>query len=217
MSTRRSRLLLFVPLVLPTVAMAATTVAYVFTSEATTGGRAPVTGSSRVTSTIDGSTFRNVSRLGNAVELSEDDGRTTYFGSLHTTPHTPLLPEVGGVTDPIVGSVRDESLVVGPSVPGPAMFGLPTRTYTVDYSYAIVARVLMVITNETRHHAHFTFTVADVDVSSAALRVAFSRGYGYALCLHPEAFTGLPLAIDGTIASSNQSVHVHVEAEAIQR
>jgi hypothetical protein len=213
----RALLLVAALLLAPTVAIAEVTIEYDFISEQTTAGRPPVIGHSHVTSTIDGPAFRNVSRLGNAIELSEDDGLTTHSGSLHTTPQTPLVAEVADAWAPIVGSLKDERLVVGDSVPGPSLFGVPTRIYTVDYSYAIAASVVYVFRSKTVNHARFTFTVADLGVSSAALRVAFSRGYGYALSRHAEAFTGLPLVIDGTIDSPYNTVHVHVEAASLQR
>ena len=202
-------------LVLP--AHAETTIDYVFDSVRNSAGREPVVGHSRTTSTIDGPKFRNVLERSGAIELSEDDGRTTYFGALHTTPkNTPLIPEVAGPWEPIVGSIDSDKLVIGESTPGPTMFGVPTRVYTVDYTYAIASRVVYVFRNRTVSRARFTFTVADIGVSSAALRVAFSRGYGYALCLRGEAFTGLPLVIDGTIESSIGVAHVHVEAASLK-
>jgi hypothetical protein len=211
------RPLLFVVALLPSFAVAATTIEYDFTTEQTTTGRPPVLGHPHVTSTIDGPKFRNVSRLANAVELSEDDGKTTYFGALHSTPQTPLARPADDLTAPIVGRIEDEKLVIGESTPGPTLFGIPTRVYTVDYTYTIAARVVYVFNSKSISHARFTFTVADIDVSSAALRVAFSRGYGYALSQRAEAFTGLPLIIEGTIESPGSVAHVHIEAASLQR
>lgn len=213
----RNALLVAMLLPVPAIAAAEARIDYVFTSEQTTAGRPPVLGNSKVTSTIDGPSFRNESRLGRSIELSEDDGRTTYFGRLHTTPQTPLIAQAGDVFAPIVGTLEDEKIVIGDSVAGPPMFGLPTRVYTVDYRYAIAARVAYVFRSRSPSHARLTFTVADIGISAAALRVAFSRGYGYAIAQHAEAFTGLPLIIDGTIEAPSSTVHVHVEAEALQR
>lgn len=194
-------------------ANAATTIEYDFTSEQAQADHASIVGGAHVTSTIDGPNFRNVSRLAGDVELSDDDGRTTYFGAFHSTPvNTPLAPEHGDVFAPIVGTIEDERLVVGDSRPGPEMFGLPTRVYTVDYTYAIAVRVAYVFRNKVPNHAHFTFTVADIGVSASALRVAFSRGYGYALCQRADAFTGLPLLIEGTIESASGIARIRVEA-----
>ncbi len=200
------------------VAPAATTIEYEFTSEQTQAGRAPILGRAHVASTIDGPYFRNVSRLAGAVESSDDDGRTTYFGAFRSAPaNTPLAPEHADPLAPIVGTIEDEKLVLGDSQPGPTMFGLPTRVYTVDYTYVIASRVAYVIRNRTPARAHFTFTVADIGVSAAALRVAFSRGYGYALCQRADAFTGLPLLIDGTIESPGSVAKVRVEAVTFER
>jgi hypothetical protein len=208
--------LLFALSLTTSVAYAATTIEYDFTSEQIQVNHAPIIGNAHVTSTIDGPTFRNVSRRGGAVELSDDDGRTTYFDAFHSTPvNTPLVPEHGDGFAPIVGSIEDEKLVVGDSKPGPTLFGMPTRVYTVDYTYAIVSRVFYVFRNKTPSHARFTFTVADIGESASALRVAFSRGYGYALCQRAEAFTGLPLLIEGTIESPLSIAKVRVEAVAV--
>ena len=177
-------------------------------------------GDHHTTSTIDGPSFRNVSARNGAVELSHDDGRTTHFGAEDAPAQTPLVPEVAPPFAPMVGTVEDETLVVGPSRPGPELFGLATRVYTVDHDYTIVARVALVIRRSTRNRSRFTFTVADNGVSSAALRVAFSRGYGYALALHPEAFTGLPLIIDGTIEQGEPPAsvaQVHVRAASLRQ
>jgi hypothetical protein len=200
------------------VAYAATTIEYDLTSEDTQVNHAPVIGNAHVTSTIDGPNFRNVSRRAGAVELSDDDGRTTYFGAFHSTPvNTPLVPEHGDNFAPIVGTIEDEKLVVGDSQPGPTMFGMPTRVYSVDYTYAIASRVLYAFRNKAPSHARFTFTVADVGVSASALRVAFSRGYGYALCQRADAFTGLPLLIEGTIESPSSVAKVRVEAVSFKQ
>jgi hypothetical protein len=200
------------------VAHAATTIEYEFKSENTQINHAPTIGNAHVTSTIDGPNFRNVSRLANAVELSDDDGRTTYFGAFHTTPvNTPLVPEHGDIFAPIVGTIEDEKLVVGDSQPGPTMFGMPTRVYAVDYTYAIASRVVYVFRDKSVSHARFTFTVADIGVSASALRVAFSRGYGYALCQRADAFTGLPLLIEGTIESPFNIAKVRVEAVSFKQ
>ena len=198
-------------------AAAATTIDYVFTSEHTTAGRDAVLGHSRTISTIAGPAFINVSQRSGAIERSEDDGLTTSFGALHAEPHTPLVREAAAPWAPIVGSVTDETLVIGESTPGPTLFGVATRIYLVDHDYAIASRVAYVFRNKVFSHARYTFTVADIGVSSAALRVALSRGYGHALCSHPEAFSGLPLAIEGVIESPSSVTHVHVQAQSLQR
>jgi hypothetical protein len=200
------------------IAHAVTTIEYDFTSEHTQANHAPIIGNAQVTSTIDGPNFRNVSRLAGAIELSDDDGRTTYFGAFHSTPvNTPLIPEHGGIFAPIVGTIEDEKLVVGDSQPGPTLFGMPTRVYAVDYTYAIASRVLYVFRNKAPSHARLTFTVADIDVSASALRVAFSRGEGYALCQRADAFTGLPLLIEGTIESPSSITKIRVAAVSFKR
>jgi hypothetical protein len=66
-------------------------------------------------------------------------------------------------------------------------------------------------------HVRFTFTVADIGVSASALRVAFSRGWGYPLCQRADAFTGLPLLIEGTIASPFSIAKVRVEAVSLKQ
>ncbi len=206
-------------LVAPSAHAATTTIDYRFTSESTSAGRPPRSGDHRVTSEIDGPHFRNADARGQ-VEVSSDDGLTTSFGREGTTPQAPLLPEIPTPKDPIAATLDDETLVVGDARPGPTMFGLPTRVYTVDYRYTIVARIAYVITTRTRNHERYDVTVADVDVSSAALRVAFSRGHGHAIARHPEAFTGLPLAIDGTLETGDPATivtHVTVRAESLRR
>jgi hypothetical protein len=197
---------------------AATTIEYKFTSEQTQVDRTPVSGNAHLTATIDGASFRNVLRRDGAVELSDDDGRTTYFGALRSTPaNTPLTPEHGAFFSPIVGAIEDGKLVVGDSQPGPAMFGMPTRVYTVEYAYVIASRVAYLFRNKVSCVARFTFTVADIDVSAAALRVAFSRGYGYALSQRAEAFTGLPLLVEGTVESPSGMAKVRIEAVSFKR
>ena len=197
---------------------AATLIEYDFSSVRTQADRAPVIGNSRVTSTIDGQNFRNVSSRAGVVELSDDDGRTTYFEAFNTTPvNTPLIRPPDNIFAPIVGRIEDESLVIGDSQPGPVMFGLPTRAYSVDYTYAIASRVVYVFRNKMRSHASFTITVADIGVSASALRVAFSRGYGHALCQRAEAFTGLPLLIEGTIETPFDFARVRVEAVSFRQ
>ena len=216
-SSRRAALLVTLSLCVPLAARAATTIEYDFTTKSVRDNGTPIVGSARVTTTIDGPTFRNVSRLGQAIERSDDDGRTTRFGDLESTPQTPLAWDADDPIAPIAGSIDDEHLDVGESTAGPTLFGLPTRVYTVDYRYTIVARIAYLVRRRTPIHARMTFTVCDFDVSNAALRVAFSRGHGYALAHHPEAFSGLPLVIDGTIESSFATTHVHVEAASLRR
>ena len=210
--SHRATLLVVLSLCVPLSAMAATTIAYDFTSETTGDHGRPDIGSARVTTVIDGPTFRNVSR--HAIERSGDDGRTTRFGDLPAT-QTPLARDADDWTAPIVGSIDDERLDIGASAPGPTMFGLPTRVYTVDYRYTIVARIAYLVRRRTPIHARMTFTVCDLDVSSAALRVAFSRGHGYAVAHRPDAFDGLPLIIDGTIESPTATTHLRVEAASL--
>ena len=196
-------------------AHAVTTIEYEFTSQDTVADHAPILGHAHVTSTIDGPNFRNVSRLAGAVEMSDDDGRTTYFGDLHSTPvNTPLAREHGDPSAPIAAMIKHENLSVGNSQTGPTMFGLPTRVYTVDYTYTIASRVVYVFRQERQNHAQFTFTVADIGASASALRVAFSRGHGYALCQRADAFTGLPLLIEGTIESPLSIAKIRVEASS---
>jgi hypothetical protein len=74
-----------------------------------------------------------------------------------------------------------------------------------------------VFRNSWPSHARFTFTVADIGVSAFALRVAWSRGYGYSLCQRADAFTGLPLLIEGTIESPSSIAKVRVEAVSFKQ
>ena len=205
----------------PPVAAAATTIVYDFTSESSAPGRPPTTGHSQVTATIHGSTFRNVSARANAVELSDDDGRTTYFGAFRTTPQTPLAPEdspdASSNLGPISGAIEDEQIQVGPLTPGPTLFGMTTHVYTVDYRYRIAVRIAGIPIRHMPNEEHYTITAADVDVSGAALRVAFSRGYGHAVSRHAEAFVGLPLRLDGTLTSGGRTSTVHIEATRLDR
>jgi hypothetical protein len=200
-----------------------TTIVYEFTSDALHPNAQPRHGHSQTTATIDGPRFRNVAQLGNAVELSDDDGRTTYFGAFHTTPQMPLGPDGAATGDqgnlgPISGGYEDEQLTVGWATDGPTLFGLQTRVYTVDYRYTVVARLAGVPFSHHANEEHYAITTADVDVSSAALRVALSRGYGHALSKHPEAFVGLPLRIDGTLGSRpDMKTTIHVEATSFTR
>jgi hypothetical protein len=215
--------LIFTLLSIATAANAAeTTIVYDLTSEANAPGRPPTTGHSQVTSTIDGPRFRNVSARANAVELSDDDGRTTYFGAFRTTPQTPLGPESNSPDaesnlGPISGAIEDEQLQVGPPAPGPTLFGMPTHVYAVDYRYKIAVRIAGITISHTTNEEYYVITAADIDASSAALRVAFSRGYGHAVSRHAEAFVGLPLRIDGTIRSAAQTSTVHIEAKSLER
>jgi len=87
----------------------------------------------------------------------------------------------------------------------------------VDYRYQIAVRIAGITISHTTNEEHYAITAADVDVSSAALRVAFSRGYGHAVSRHAEAFVGLPLRIDGTIRSGGQTATVHIEAKSLDR
>jgi hypothetical protein len=215
-------LIVVVAAAVPVAAAAATTIVYDFTSQATAPNHPTRAGHTQVTATIDGPRFRNVSSLGNAVELSDDDGRTTYFGAFHSTPQTPLGPDGDGLDGksnlgPISGAIEDEQLTVEPPSPGPTLLGLPTRVYTVDYRYRIAVRIAGITTSHTTNEEHYTITAADIDVSSAALRVAFSRGYGHAVSRHAEAFVGLPLRIDGTLKSGSQTATVHIEAQKLDR
>lgn len=199
------------------VASAEATIEYDFKTESVQHNHAPVVGASHVTSPIDGPNFRNVTRRTDAAELSDDDGCTTYFGASHSTPvNTPLEPEHGHPFAAIVGTIEDETLVVDESQAGPDLFGLPTRVYTVDYTYAIAARVVYAFRHKELQHALFTYTVAYVGVSAAAIRVALSRGFGHALSQRGEAFTGSPLLIEGTIESALGMTKVRVEAVSFQ-
>ena len=204
-------------LVLSSAARCATTIEYLITSEATRPGQPVREGSNPFRCAIDGTTFTITSR--GATESSTDDGATTRFGSDPGKINTPLVaPDAGLFDGPIRGSVHDDRLVVGPSTPGPTMFGRPTRTYTIDHDFAIGGWVLFIPLRRQHSHAHYTMTVIDDDTSSAALRVALSRGYPYVLSLHPEALSGLPVRIDGRIESDGDAVVTfHVEAQSLSR
>jgi hypothetical protein len=211
-------------LALATNAIAAeTTIVYDFWSDSARSQALPNQGHHQTMSTIDGPNFRNVASLSNAVELSDDDGRTTYFGAFHTTPQTPLGPDVAKPGDPpsnlgpISGGIQDEQLKVGPPSPGPTLFGLATHVYTVDYRYTVAIRIAGVPIRHTVNEEHYTITAADTDVSSAALRVAFSRGYGHAISKHAEAFVGLPLHIESTRQSDGRTITVYVDATKVER
>lgn len=199
------------------VVRAATTVDYLLTAESVRPGQPPHEGSNRFRCVIDGATFTITSR--NATESSTDDGVTTRFGSDPHKANAPLAaPHPGPRDGPIRGTLPDDRLVVGPSMPGPTLFGRSTRTYTIDHDFTIGGTVLLVPIARRTSHARYTMTVIDDGTSSAAVRVALSRGYPYVLSLHPEAFTGLPVRIDGRIASAaDDVVTFHLEAEAFGR
>jgi hypothetical protein len=216
----RRLLLILCLLTTATIAQAAETIiVYDFSSESVAPDRAPRPGSSQTTSTIDGPRFRNIQSRSQAVELSDDDGRTTYFGAFRTTPHTPLgddaVADGPGNLGPISGAIEDEQIEVGPPSQGPMMFGMPTHVYTVDYRYRIAVRIARVTTSRSANEEHYEITAADTDKSSAALRVALSRGYGHAVAKHAEAFVGLPLRIEGTLKSGPQTVTMRVEATSL--
>jgi len=200
----------------PTAVDAATTVDYAIASDAVDHGR-PVHGDVRATIEIDGPNFRI--RKGVGLESSADDGVTTWFGNDRTQTQSPLLQAEASKNEnaPIVAWLQDEKLVVGPSSPGPERFGLPTRTYTIDYDYAVGGRVLIIPLSPSRSHVRYTMTVVDIDTSPAAVRVLLSRGYNNALSQHAEAFTGLPVHMEGTIDSSTSHVVFTLDAESLSR
>ncbi len=195
---------------------------YTITSDASSGPQSPPRrGTGRVTTVIDGTSFRSTSGHGQ-LESSVDDGTTTFFGTDRSVTQSPLVEPPPDLTAPITARFDDERLVVGASTEGPMLFGVPTRVYTVDHSYTIVARIAYVVTRRTVHRTHYTLTVADLGVSNAAVRVFLSRGYGHALSQHPQAFTGVPLQIDGTIESDeaqglHRVIHLLVKADALRR
>ena len=206
-------------LLLSQVAFADVKVDYEMSGQNAIGDRAPTGGRSGFVVEIDGPAFRITSQRG-AVEVSSDDGATTFFGQDRTTPQHPLVP-TRDATAPIQAAVDDEHVVVGESHAGPDRFGLPTRIYPVDHDYAIDSRVGYVFTNSTRYHAHYTMTVVDAKASSAAVRVALSRGYPHALSQRADAFTGLPVEIDGTIESgsgaSRNLTTFHLQARSLEQ
>lgn len=209
---------LFSLLLATSVAGASTTVEYEIQTLRTQAGKASISGGTRLTTTIDGRAFRSVSGGGRYVEGSDDDGQTTRFGALDApTVNTPLQPEHGHVLSPMVATIEDEQFSLGDSRPGPLMFGLATRTYTVNHDYAIQSRVAYLVGRRVVHRTRFTITVADIAVSPAAVRVALSRGYARALSQHDEAFSGLPLLVEGTIELPDGAVSIKVEATSLAR
>jgi len=200
-----------------TATHAATTIEYAITSDAVDHTRPPVHGALRSVIEIDGPDFRIKGR--GALESSSDDGFTTWFGDDRTTTQAPLSAPgvVATATAPIVGRLQDETLVVGPSSPGPERFGLPTRVYTIDYQYSIGGRALLIPLRPYKSHARYTMTVVDIDTSAAGVRVMLSRGYNYALSQHGEAFTGLPVHMEGTIDAEGSHVTFALDAESLTR
>ena len=147
---------------------------------------------------IDGNSFRLIGK--HAIESSEDDGASTRFDSQPGVNNTPLSPETARLSDPIAGMVEDQHIIVGTPVAGPQWQGHATRIYTVDMQYTVVARVAWLFKRRFVHHDHYEMIVADLDASAAAVRVALTRGYGRNLGLHPEAFLGFPVKINGHLS-----------------
>ncbi|WP_422940729.1 hypothetical protein [Undibacterium sp. TJN19] len=156
-------------------------------------GKPAQKGKSSYQAEIDGGSFRLVGK--HVIESSDDDGASTMFDSQPGVRNKPLLPEAPGLTDPIAGTVEDQHIVIGKPVAGPQWQGQATRVYTVDMDYTVVARIAWLFKRRSVHHDHYDVTVADLDASTAAVRVALTRGYGRNLGLHPEAFLGFPIKI----------------------
>lgn len=157
---------------------------------------------------IDGSRFRIIG-IGGGVgnETSLDDGATTFFGSDRTKTQTPLTASTSGHIGAagsagVDVSLENEKLTVGVPQPGQKIAGVVTQTYSVDCTYDTVMRGAGV-TNRLPASEHYELSVSDIGVSSAAVRVVLSRGFGMTLARHPEAFRGFPLRIDGHLVQGD--------------
>ena len=188
---------------------------YQFSSN-TSNGRS---GGGQVALEIDGSRFRIV-RAHGQIETSLDDGATTFFGRDRTVIQTPLATETDAISLPMKARLEDEKITISEPQIGPVLFGATTRVYTIDHEYTVVGRIALVFTRRWRGAAHYVLTVADLDVSPAAMRVVLSRGYGGDLAPHADAFRGLPLRLEGRLETNDggafhQVTTVHFEAVSV--
>ncbi|MBC3920825.1 hypothetical protein H8L32_25390 [Undibacterium sp. CY18W] len=171
-------------------------------------GKPARNGEGRFLTEIDGMHFRllNLAR-GQVSEVSEDDGAHTRFDPVPAGPHadtntnTPLLPERGGLFDPLVGSMEDEHIKISPPVPAANWNGYASQRYQVELRYTMVMRAALVFTRRFVHTEQYEITVADIPASASVMRLALTRGYGRTLGLHPHAFLGFPVKIEGQLRS----------------
>jgi hypothetical protein len=163
---------------------------------------------------IDGPRFRIVSPNG-VVETSFDDGVTTFFGSDRTKPQTPFVAHPKLQFGPVGLSIEDEELTVGMQQPGAPVSGVATRTYTVDYRYVEVVRMVGITRSRAPMTEHYEFSVGDIGASAAAVRVVLSRGYGQNLARHTTAFRAFPLRIVAHLIQPNFTVDFRLEAVSV--
>lgn len=155
---------------------------------------------------IDGMHFRllNLSK-GQVSEVSDDDGAHTRFEPAPAGPHadtnTPLLPERGGLFDPLVGSIEDEHITISPPVPVANWNGYASRRYQVELRYTMVMRAALIFTRRFAHTEQYEITVADIPASASVIRLALTRGHGRTLGLHPDTFLGFPVKIEAQLRS----------------
>jgi len=162
-------------------------------------GKPAQTGKGRYQLEIEGNSFHLIHAR--VTESSEDDGATTLFDSQPGVINTPLFPDTPTWADPIVGIVKDHQIMISPPMPGISWQDHTTKVYTVDQQYTVVARVGWIFSRRFLHHDQYEITIADIDVSPAAIRVALTRGYGRNLGLRPEAFLGFPVKIVGHLSN----------------
>lgn len=186
---------------LSTLAVAGTSIDYRYQIEAL-GGDKPNqrVGRGTLAIDIDGARFQ-IRRPQGAATVSLDDGASTFLDTEPAKRSTPLEVEVAGLLDPMAANIEDESIKMSPTLPGPPLFGQATRVYEVEHRYTTVARIAFVVSRRFRQHAHYLLTVAEPGLSPAAMRVLLASGHGRPLALRTDAFTGLPLKIEGRLAS----------------
>ncbi|MFZ6723717.1 hypothetical protein [Undibacterium sp. Ji49W] len=177
-------------------------------------GKPARNGEGRFVTEIDGMHFRllNLSK-GQVSEVSDDDGAHTRFDPVpagshadtktntNTSTNAPLLPERGGLFDPLVGSIEDEHITISPPVPAADWNGYASRRYQVELRYTMVMRAALIFTRRFVHTEQYEITVAAIPASASVVRLALTRGYGRTLGLHPDAFLGFPVKIEGQLRS----------------
>ncbi|MFZ6770794.1 hypothetical protein ACO0LM_27375 [Undibacterium sp. Di26W] len=206
-TARLKKCLLLIPLCFMTLpAHAGVRIEFEQRSQSHQPGKPERNGQGRYVTEIDGMHFRlmNLSR-GQVSEVSDDDGAHTRFepwsADSHADINTPLLPEKGGLFDPLVGSMEDVQISISPPEPVANWNGYTARRYRVELRYTVVARLVLIFTRRFAHVDQYEITVADIPASASAVRLALTRGYGRTLGLHPQAFLGFPVKITGQLRS----------------